>query len=118
MRSLRMGTVRDMLSPKSLTRPVVRLSKQGQNSTYRHLHGGQVERLKHGLLKGTEGKDRSSNPHRVPSHWWRHHLKNIVGGANAVNSLVMRSPIPWNTVVQRDNRCEELPTQSTRDSPW
>ena len=31
---------------------------------------------------------RSSNPHRIPLHWWRHHLKSIVG-ANAVNSLVM-----------------------------
>ena len=51
VRSLRMGTVCDIPSPKSLTRPVVRLSKQGQNSTDRHVHGGQVERLKQGLLK-------------------------------------------------------------------
>ena len=29
-------------------------------------------------------------------------LKNIVGGANAVNSFVMRLPIPWNVVVQHD----------------
>ena len=29
------------------------------------------------------------NPHRVPSQCWRHHFENIVGGANAVNSLVI-----------------------------
>ena len=48
-------------------------------------------------LEYTEGRqDRSSTPHRKPSHWWSHRLDFIADGANAVNFLVMRSPIPWN----------------------
>ena len=89
---------------------------QGRNSLDRHVLGGHVDRLKHdqrhslsigwilvlslrshNLLESTLGRlENTSNPHRIPSHWWRHHLENIVGGANAVNSFVMRSSIPWN----------------------
>ena len=48
-------------------------------------------------LEFSEGRqDRSSTPHRKPSHWWSHRLDFIADGANAVNFLVMRSPIPWN----------------------
>ena len=55
------------------------------------------------LLECTEERqDRSSNPHRIPSRWWSHHLDTVEDGANAVNSLVVRSSIPWIMAVQHD----------------
>ena len=41
--------------------------------------------------------------HDLPLHWWIHHLEFIADGADATNSMVMRSSIPWNTVVPPDS---------------
>ena len=96
--------------------------KKRQTSLDRHVDGGNVGSLEHDLrhalavgrirrsfqsrstlLEGTEGrqgKSRQSSPKYFRSGGAT--TSNAVDGANAVNVLVMRSPIPRNMVEQRN----------------
>ena len=82
-RELKQWITRDVM------RPVACRSKQRQNNTGCHVHGGHVARREHcSKREGTAGKGMSSNPQLVPSHRCGHHFITtppfyIVGGADA-----------------------------------
>ena len=84
-----------------------------------------------GRAEGRQGG--SSNPYRVLSLWWSNHHKFHREWNNAVNSFIMRSTIPWQRFVPRDNTTfaynladvngtlhdvvEKLPHVATHDAP-
>ena len=109
------------MTAKATYSACVSRSIQRQTSLDRHVHGGNVGSLEHDLRHArTVGRihlsplevhswkvlweDRviPSNPHRKKCRCGGATTSNAVDGANEVNTLVMRSPIPCKVVKPRN----------------
>ena len=66
----------DKPSPESLTKPVVRVEADRDKPAWIATYMADTLIVSFMICWKVLRDRTDSNPHRIPSHWWRHHLEN------------------------------------------